>query len=51
MYALADVVGEETVNRALHALVAKYGLQGPPYPTGRALIEELRKVAPADAQG
>jgi ABC-2 type transport system permease protein len=50
MYALADVVGEETVNRALHALVTKYGLQGPPYPTGRALIEELRRVTPAEAQ-
>src|SRR6185436_10843944 len=51
MYALADLVGEETVNRALHALVAKWALQGPPYPTSRALIEELRKVVLADAQG
>jgi hypothetical protein len=51
MYALADVVGEETVNRALHALVTKWGLVGPPYPTSRALIEELRKVVPAESQG
>src|SRR6185369_15115912 len=50
MYALADVVGEETVNGALHALVTKWGLQGPPYPTSRALIEELRKVVPAEHQ-
>jgi hypothetical protein len=50
MYALADVVGEETVNRALHALVERVALTGPPYPTSRALIEELRKVVPADAQ-
>jgi ABC-2 type transport system permease protein len=51
MYALADAVGEETVNRALHALVGKWALAGPPYPNSRALIEELRKVVPADAQG
>jgi aminopeptidase N len=51
MYALADAVGEETVNRALHALLQKDALSGPPYPTSRALIEELRRAAPADAQG
>jgi ABC-2 type transport system permease protein len=50
MYALAGAIGEETVNKALHALVEKVGLSGPPYPTSRALIEELRRVAPADAQ-
>jgi ABC-2 type transport system permease protein len=50
MYALAGVIGEETVNKALHALVEKVGFTGPPYPTSRALIEELRRVAPADAQ-
>jgi aminopeptidase N len=51
MYALADVVGPEVVNRALRALVARYAFTGPPYPTSRALIEELRRVVPADAQG
>jgi aminopeptidase N len=50
MYALADVVGEATVNRALHALVARWGLAGPPYPTSRALVEELRRVVPGGAQ-
>jgi ABC-2 type transport system permease protein len=50
MYALAERVGSEVVDRALHALVAKYAFTGPPYPTSRALIEELRRVVPADAQ-
>jgi hypothetical protein len=50
MYALADQVGSDVVDRALHALVARYAFTGPPYPTSRALIEELRKVVPADAQ-
>jgi hypothetical protein len=50
MYALAGVIGEEAVNEALHALVEKVGLTGPPYPTSRALIAELRRMAPPDAQ-
>lgn len=50
MYALADAVGEATVNRALQALVKKYGRADPPYPTGRALIEALRREVPAEAQ-
>jgi ABC-2 type transport system permease protein len=51
MYALADLVGSEVVDRALRALVTKYAFTGPPYPTSRALLEELRRVVPADAQG
>ena len=31
-YALADAIGEETVNRALAALLAKHAFQGPALP-------------------
>jgi hypothetical protein len=51
MYALADLVGSEVVDRALRAMVTKYAFTGPPYPTSRALLEELRRVVPAEAQG
>jgi ABC-2 type transport system permease protein len=51
MYALADRVGSEVVDGALHALVNRFAFRGPPYPTSRALVEELRRVVPPDAQG
>ena len=50
MYALADYIGEENVNRALHNLVAKYAFKGPPYPNATALIDELRAVTPPKYQ-
>jgi len=50
MYALADYIGEDNVNRALHALVEKYAFKGPPYPNATALIDELRAVTPPKYQ-
>jgi ABC-type transport system involved in multi-copper enzyme maturation permease subunit len=46
MYAMADYIGEDRVNQALHALVEKYAFKGPPYPTATALIDALRAVTP-----
>ena len=46
MYALRDHLGEETVNGVLRRFVEKYGDAGPPYPTTRDLLGELRAVTP-----
>jgi aminopeptidase N len=46
MYALADTIGEDTVNRALHGLVEQYAFKGPPYPSSLALVDALRAVTP-----
>ena len=46
MYALADYIGEDNVNRALHGLVERYRFKGPPYPSATALVDALREVTP-----
>jgi aminopeptidase N len=48
MYALADAIGEEAVNRALAALLDEWAFQGPPYPTSRDLLAALREETPED---
>jgi ABC-2 type transport system permease protein len=50
MYALQDYIGEEAVNRALAEFVKETGFQEPPYTTSRELIEQIRRVTPADLQ-
>jgi aminopeptidase N len=50
MYALADYIGEENVNRALRAVRDRYAFKGPPYPSATALIDELRAVTPPKYQ-
>jgi len=50
MYALQDYIGEETVNRALAAYVAKVAYKGPPYTTSRDLLAEFRAVTPPEYQ-
>src|SRR6185503_12193818 len=45
-YALRDYIGEEAMNTALRAFLAKWALKGPPYPTARDLYTELDKVTP-----
>ncbi len=50
MYALQDAIGEANVNRALRAFLDRYKFKGPPYPNATALIEEFRKVTPAESQ-
>jgi aminopeptidase N len=48
MYALADAIGEETVNRALARLLDEWAFQGPPYPTSRDLLAALREETPEE---
>lgn len=50
MYALQDYLGEEKVNQALAAFLAKTRLQGPPYPKSTDLVDEFKKVAPPELQ-
>jgi len=45
-YALRDYIGEEAMNSALRAFLAKWALKGPPYPTARDLYAELDKETP-----
>ncbi|MDB5952320.1 MAG: hypothetical protein JWR65_4175 [Massilia sp.] len=46
MYLLQDLVGEDKVNGALHALLERYALHAAPYPNVTMLTEELRRVTP-----
>ncbi len=50
-YALQDVVGEDTVNRALANLIRDWGFKGPPYPTTRDFIAALQAEIPAERHG
>ena len=45
-YALRDYIGEDAMNSALRAFLAKWALRGPPYPTARDLYTELDKATP-----
>jgi aminopeptidase N len=50
MYRLADEIGEDAVNRALRAMLAKYAFKDAPYPTALDLVAALRAQAPPDKQ-
>jgi hypothetical protein len=50
MYALQDAIGEDNVNRALAAYIAKVAYQEPPYTTSRELMAELKAVTPPEYQ-
>ena len=50
-YQLKELIGEERVNAALKNVVAKFGYQGPPYPTAVDLIEALKAETPPELQG
>ncbi|HET9668260.1 MAG TPA: M1 family aminopeptidase [Casimicrobiaceae bacterium] len=47
MYALADYIGEDNVNRALRAYRDKWAFKGPPYSTTKDLLAEIRAVTPS----
>ncbi|MDB4944788.1 MAG: hypothetical protein JWP97_4322 [Labilithrix sp.] len=51
MYALQDYAGQEVVDRALASFLAKTRFSGPPYPTARDLVAELRAAIPASLHG
>jgi ABC-2 type transport system permease protein len=46
MYLLQDLVGEDKVNGALHALLARYAFHAAPYPNAAMLTDELRRITP-----
>lgn len=48
MYLLQDELGEEVVNGALSRLLDRTRFSGPPYPTARDLVSELRAVTPPE---
>jgi aminopeptidase N len=50
LYALQDVIGEKAMDDALSAFVGRWRFKGPPYPTSRDLVAELRRVTPAEHQ-
>ena len=45
MYWLREVVGEETVNRALRRLIQQYAFKPAPYPNSRDLLQLMREEA------
>lgn len=47
-YALEDLVGEASVNRALRAFLQEFGFEGPPYATSRDLLAHLRRELPEE---
>ncbi len=46
MYALREYLGEEALNRALAAYIAKVGFQKPPYTTSIEFVEAIRAQTP-----
>jgi ABC-2 type transport system permease protein len=50
MYALRDYIGEDRVNAANRAFIAKYRFTQPPYPAAVDLVNEFRKVTPPQQQ-
>lgn len=51
MYALADVIGEDAVNRGLKKYVEAVRFKGPPYTTSAELVSYLRAETPQEYQG
>lgn len=45
-FALQDYIGEDNVSKAFRTFHHKWAFKGPPYPTAKDLIDELRIVAP-----
>jgi hypothetical protein len=48
LFALADYLGEERVNRAARRFIEKFAFAEPPYPSSLDLIAGFREEAPAD---
>lgn len=46
-YALRDYLGEDKVNAVLRDFLARHRFTGPPFPTSRDLIADLRAATPA----
>ena len=50
MYALADYIGEDNLNRAIRAYRDQWAFKGPPYPTTKDLLARIRAVTPPKYQ-
>jgi len=50
LYALQDYIGEDKLNLALSRFIDRFAFRGPPFPTTRELIDEIRRVADDDVQ-
>ncbi len=50
MYALRDAIGEDKVNAALRAIIAKWAFKGPPYVRTVELLDAFRAVTPPEQQ-
>ena len=50
MYALQDIIGKETLHRALRAFISDYSFQTSPCPTSRDMINALRAEAGPEYQ-
>jgi aminopeptidase N len=49
-YALQELIGEDAVNQALRNYLERFAYKGPPFPTSRDLVDELRTVAGPEYQ-
>jgi len=50
MYALQDYIGEDNLNRAIHAFRDEWAFKGPPYPNSEHLLSHIRAVTPPHLQ-
>ena len=50
MYALADYIGEDNLNRAIRTFRDAHAFKGPPYPSSSELVARIREVTPPDMQ-
>ena len=50
MYALADYIGEDKLNRAIRIFRDAHAFKGPPYPSSSELIARIREVTPPELQ-
>ncbi len=48
MYLLADILGEEKINKVLRELLAQHAFHGAPYPSVSLLVKALRKEVDKD---
>src|SRR5436190_6539261 len=50
MYALADYIGEDNLNRAIRAFRDEAAFKGPPYPNATQFLKHVRAVTPPQYQ-
>lgn len=48
LYLMADMIGEDALDRVLRGLLERHAYGGAPYPSAAALVDALRAATPAD---